>query len=151
MMADARLTTIHKKIQELLAVNHTTYSGVDLSGAVVRGSVVQPPYTPFGCVFFVDCVEQYEGATLGRYKATANFEAYLFVGGATVIERNDNALNLASDGVKALTANRQLGLGLLVDDVLLSYTAVNGDKYGLSGIGIGMIRISVKFVSDDGT
>ena len=149
-MADARLTTIHKKIQELLAVNHTTYSGVNLSGAVVRGSVVQPPYTPFGCVFFVDAVEQY-GPTLGRYQSTANFEAYLFVGGASVVERNDNAINLASDGVKALTANRQFGLGLLVDDVLVSYTAVDGDKYGLSGIGIGMIRIGVKFVSDDGT
>ena len=149
-MADARLTTIHKKIQELLAVNHTTYSGVDLSGRVIRGSVVQPAYVPSSCVYFVDSVEQY-GPTLGRYQSTANFEAYLFVGGATVDERNDNAINLASDGVKALTANRQLGLGSLVDDVLVSYTAIDGDQYGLSGIGIGMIRINVKFVSDDGT
>ena len=102
------------------------------------------------CDFFVDAVESY-GPTLGRYQGTANFEAYLYVGGSNVAERNDNAINLASDGVKAITANRQLALGSLVDDVLVSYTALDGDKYGLSGIGIGMIRINVKFVSDDGT
>ena len=149
-MADARLTTIHKKLQALLAVNHTSYSGVDLTGRVVRGSVVNPPYTPFGCVYFIDAVEQY-GPTMGRFQSTANFEAYLFIGGSSVDERNDNAINLASDGVKAITANRQLSLGSLVDDILVSYTAVDGDKYGLSGIGIGLIRINVKFVSDDGT
>ena len=119
-------------------------------GRVVRGSVVNPPYTPFGCVYFIDAVEQY-GPTMGRFQSTANFEAYLFIGGSSVDERNDNAINLASDGVKAITANRQLALGSLVDDVLVSYTAVDGDKYGLSGIGIGLIRINVKFVSDDGT
>ena len=149
-MADARLTTIHKKLQAILAVNHTSYSGVALTGRVVRGSVVNPPYTPFGCVYFIDAVEQY-GPTMGRFQSTANFEAYLFIGGSSVDERNDNAINLASDGVKAITANRQLALGSLVDDVLVSYTAVDGDKYGLSGIGIGLIRINVKFVSDDGT
>ena len=120
-MADSRITQIHKKLQELLSVNHATYSNVNLTDRVVRGSVVQPPYTPFGTVFFVDAVESYTGSTL------------------------------ASDGVKAITANRQLALGSLVDDVLVSYTALDGDKYGLSGIGIGMIRINVKFVSDDGT
>tara|TARA_R100000664_G_scaffold34154_1_gene54423 strand:+ start:2521 stop:2970 length:450 start_codon:yes stop_codon:yes gene_type:complete len=149
-MADSRITQIHKKLQELLAVNHATYSNVNLTDRVVRGSVVQPPYTPFGTVFFVDAVESY-GPTLGRYQGTANFEAYLYVGGSNAAERNDNAINLASDGVKAITANRQLSLGSLVDDVLVSYTALDGDKYGLSGIGIGMIRINVKFVSDDGT
>ena len=149
-MADARLTTIHKKLQSLLAVNHTTFSNVDLSDRVVRGSVVNPPYTPFGCVYFIDAIEEY-GPTMGRFQSTANYEAYLFVGGSSVEERNDNAINLASDGVKAITANRQLSLGSLVDDVLVSYTALDGDKYGLSGIGIGLIRINVKFVSDDGT
>ena len=149
-MADARLTKIHKKLQSLLAVNHTTFSNVDLSDRVVRGSVVNPPYTPFGCVYFIDAIEEY-GPTMGRFQSTANYEAYLFVGGSSVEERNDNAINLASDGVKAITANRQLSLGSLVVDVLVSYTALDGDKYGLSGIGIGLIRINVKFVSDDGT
>jgi hypothetical protein len=149
-MADARLTTIHKKLQALLAVNHATYSGVDLTGRVIRGSLTQPGYVPSGCVYFIDAVEAY-GPTMGRFQSTANFEAYLYVGGATIDERNDNAINIASDGVKAITANRQLSLGSLVDDVLVSYTAIDGDRYGLSGIGIGMLRIAVKFVSDDGT
>ncbi len=148
-MADARLTTIHKKLQALLAVNHPTFSGVDLTGRVVRGSIVQPPYTPFATVFFVDSVEQY-GTTLGRYKSTANFEAYIYIGGANATERNDNAINIASDAVKAITANRQLSLGSLVDDVLVSYTAVDGDQYGLMNIGIGLLRITITFVSDDG-
>ena len=148
-MPDSRITQIHKKLQELLAVNHTSFSNIDLTDRVVRGSVMQPPYTPFGCIFFVDCSEDF-GPTLGRYAGTAIFEIYLFVGGSSVEERNDNAINIASDGVKAITANRRLSLGSLVDDVICSYTAIDGDQYGLDGIGVGMLRVSVSFVSDDG-
>ena len=87
---------------------------------------------------------------MGRYQGLAIFEAYLFIGGADDAERNDNAMNIASDGVEAITANRQLNLGSLVDDVLVSYTAIDGDKFGLDGIGIGYLRISIKIQSSTG-
>ena len=74
----------------------------------------------------------------------------MYIGGADEAERNDNALNLASDAVAAITANRQLTLGQNVDDVLCSYTALDGDKFGLEGIGIGYIRIACKFRTSDG-
>ena len=149
-MADCRLVQIHKKLAELLAVNFAGgYSGVDMTGRIVRGSVITPPYTPFGCVYYIDTTESY-GPTMGRYQGLAIFEAYLFIGGADEAERNDNAMNIASDGVEAITANRQLNLGSLVDDVLVSYTAIDGDKFGLDGIGIGYLRISIKIQSSTG-
>ena len=149
-MPDSRLVTIHKRLQTVLGADFSAgYSGIDMTGRVVRGSVVEPPYTPFGCVYFVDSLENY-GPTLGRFRSDATFEVYTFIGGGDASERADNALNIASDGVEAITANRQLSLGSLVDDVLCSYTALDGDKFGLSGIGIGYIRVSIKFQSDKG-
>ena len=150
-MADARLVTVHKRLAAILGVDFAAaYSGVDMTGRIVRGSVIEPPYTPFGCVFFVEALEN-DGQVMGRYMSTAHFEAYLFIGGGDESERADNALNLASDGVEAITANRQLSLaGNLVDDVICSFTSLDGDKFGLAGIGIGYIRIGVKFQSDTG-
>tara|TARA_Y100001963_G_scaffold159863_1_gene265799 strand:+ start:494 stop:946 length:453 start_codon:yes stop_codon:yes gene_type:complete len=149
-MPDARLVTVHKKLAELIGQDFSSgYSQVNMTGRIVRGSIVQPPYTPFGCVYFIEALEDY-GPTMGRYQGTANFEAYMYIGGADEAERNDNALNLASDAVAAITANRQLTLGQNVDDVLCSYTALDGDKFGLEGIGIGYIRIACKFRTSDG-
>ena len=75
---------------------------------------------------------------------------FCFIGGANPQERSDQSLNLASDIIKALTANRQLGLGSLVDDIKCDYSSVDGDKFGFNGIGIGYIRATIKFQSDTG-
>ena len=150
-MADARITTIHKKIAELIGVNFAAgYSGVDMTGRVVRGSVVQPPYVPFCCTYFVEAREDY-GPTLGRYQGTARYDIYAYIGGTSESSRNDNAINLAGDIVEALTDSRQLGLANgVIDDVLCSYTALDGEKFGLDQIGIGYIQVDIKFQTSTG-
>jgi len=150
-MADCRIVTIHKKIAELIGVNFAAgSSGVDMTGRVVRGSTVVPPYTPFACAFFVEAREDY-GPTLGRFQGTARFDIYCYIGGSSDETRNDNALNLSSDLIEALTNNRQLGLAAgVMDDILCSFTAIDGSKYGLDGIGIGYIQCDCKFQTDNG-
>ena len=150
-MDDCRIVKVHKKIAELVGVNFAGgASSADMTGRIVRGSTIDPPYTPFGCVFFVDAREQY-GPTLGRFQSTARFELYCYIGGTDEASRNDNALNLASDMIEALTDNRQLGLPSgTIDDVLCSFTALDGEKYGLDGIGIGYIQCDVKFQTSTG-
>ena len=150
-MPDSRIVQIHKKLVSLISVNYATgYTGLDLSGRVIRGLIEQPAYIPAGCVNFVDVDEKY-GPSLGRYSADAIFEIALFVGGSDEEERGDNAINLVSDAISKITENRQLDLASLVDDVKCSYTAIEGEKFGLNNIGIGYIRVVVKFQSSDGT
>ena len=150
-MADCRLVDVHKQIASLIGVSFAAgASAVDMTGRIVRGSTITPPYTPFACVFFVDARENY-GPTLDRFQGTARFDIYCYIGGTDEASRNDNALNLSSDMIEALTDNRQLGLAAgKIDDVLCSFTAIDGEKYGLDGIGIGYIQCDVKFVTSTG-
>ena len=90
------------------------------------------------------------GPTLGRFQFTCEFQIYCFVGGSSLQERFDNAANLSSDIIESITENRRLGLGNKVDDVLCSFTAIDGAKYGLDQYGIGYIQVDVQCVSDTG-
>tara|TARA_Y100001963_G_C6536616_1_gene333570 strand:- start:4 stop:456 length:453 start_codon:yes stop_codon:yes gene_type:complete len=149
-MPDCPMVQIHKKIVELIAVNYSgLYANVDLTNNVIRGMVDQPPVVPYGCVRFVDAPEDY-GPTMGRFQGTAQFDAFGFIGGGSSTERTDNALNLASDMITKITANRQLSLGTLVDDVLCNFSAIDGEAVGISGVGICLVRISVRFRSETG-
>jgi hypothetical protein len=149
-MPDCRIVKIHKKLQELIGVSFAAgFSGIDMSGRVVRGMVDQPPMVPFSCIRFDDAIEDY-GPTMGRYSGNAIFEIYCFIGGSSFQERGDQALNLSSDIISAITANRSLALPSEVDDVKCDFTAIDGDKVGLNNIGIGYIRVTVKFQSDNG-
>ena len=150
-MPDSRIIKIHKKLQELIDVDFAAgYSGTDMQDRIIRGSVVQPPFVPYGCVFFVDARENF-GPTLGRYQGTARFDIYAFIGGTDEPTRHDNAANLASDMIEALTNNRQLGLANgVIDDVLCSFTAIDGDTHGLDQIGIGYIQVEIKFQTSTG-
>jgi len=149
-MADSTIVKVHKKIAELIAADYSGgHSEVSLVGKVVRGSVIEPPFTPYASVHFQDAIEEF-GDTLGRYKTDSVFEVYCFAAGGNLMERNDASLNLVSDCIKALTANRSLGLNGLIDDVKCSYLALDGDRYGIDGVGIGYIRVEVKFQTDTG-
>tara|TARA_R100000329_G_scaffold147678_1_gene135581 strand:- start:1372 stop:1827 length:456 start_codon:yes stop_codon:yes gene_type:complete len=151
-MADSRIVKIHKKIVELIGVDYSAkFSGIDMTGRVIRGSVVEPPYTPFACCYFDQATEEF-GPTLGRFQYIALFDIMIFIGGADQADRFDNATNVASDMIEALTANRQLTLGADgVDDVLCSFTAIDGEKFGLNEMGVGYIQIEVSCVSDTGS
>tara|TARA_Y100000593_G_C4323788_1_gene345528 strand:+ start:14438 stop:14899 length:462 start_codon:yes stop_codon:yes gene_type:complete len=152
-MADSRTVQIHKQIVSIIAQDYTGasyYSGLDMTeGNVIRGKVDIPPMIPFATVGFRRVNEDY-GPTLGRFQGDIIFEAFVFVGGSAFNERLDNALNLCSDMVKKITANRQLALGSLVDDVKCDIAAGDGEEVGMSNTGIGLITITVKFQSDDG-
>ena len=149
-MADSRITRIYKKIAELVASDYTSgYSGLNLSSSVLRGSVDEPPYIPFGTVQFLESIEDF-GPTMGRFQSTALFEVYCFVGGSDIADRSANTLNLISDMIEALTENRQLGIPDYCDDIKCSFLAIDGDKYGIEGVGIGYIRAEVNWQSSSG-
>ena len=149
-MPDCRIVKIHKKIAQLIGVSYAgDFSGLDLTGLVVRGMVDQPPSVPFACVRFEDAIEDY-GPTMGRYRGDAIFEIYCFVGGSSFEDRNDVALNISSDMISKITAVRNLSLPDDVDDVKCDFTAIDGDKVGLNGIGIGYVRATIKFQTDNG-
>lgn len=150
-MADSRIVQTHKKLQELIAVDYAAgHSGLDLSvGNVLRGKLEQPPYLPYATIAYQGTSEEY-GPTLGRYQGIAKFEIFAFVAGSSFQERSDNCINLSFDIIKALTADRSLGLNGLTDDIICSQDAIDGDEVGLQSTGIGYIQVSVSFQSDDG-
>ena len=156
-MADSTIVQIHKKIAELIGRNYaagwpdgsSSHSGLNLTNSVVRGSVVEPPFVPYACVHFSDALEDY-GPTMGRFSITAIFEIYVFAAGSSVADRSDASLNLVSDCIQALTADRSLGLSGLTDDIKCSFLALDGDRYGVDGVGIGYIKAEIPFQSTDG-
>lgn len=150
-MADSRIVQIHKKLAELTAVDFAGgYSAIDFTNRVIRGIEPEPIMVPRACIRFVDSMEDF-GPTMGKYQGKAIFEIYAFVNGKNPISRSDVALNVCSDFIKAITANRQLSLGALVDDVKCDFTAIEGDSFGVEGCGIGYVKVTVSYRSDDGS
>ena len=150
-MPDSKIRQITDAIKGKIAVSYAgETSGVDMSGKVVIGAIIEPPYVPYACVVFVQSSSDY-GQTMGRYRITANFEVYAFIGGSDVSDRTLNAMDLASDMVQAITADRQLGIPSIVDDVKCAFLAEDGDRYGIEGIGIGYIQIQVFYQTDTGS
>lgn len=129
-------------------------SGVDMTGRVTIGSIIEPAVVPSASVAFIDYTTEH-GRDLGSFRMTARFEAYIFTGGTTVEDRLKNTLNLTSDVIKNITADRFLGLRtesnrVIIDDVLCNFTTVEGERYGLDGIGIGYIEVVTPFQSRTG-
>lgn len=150
-MADSRIFQILEAIQRKCSANFSSKtSGINMDTRVEIGTVIEPPFMPYGCVSFLDYTTEH-GPTLGRYRMLARFEIYLYVGGGDVSERIQGALNLCSDVIESITADRFLGLGSgMLDDVMCDFTAIDGDKYGLEGVGIGYIEVSTPFQSSTG-
>jgi hypothetical protein len=130
------------------------FSEVNLTDKVILGTVGEAVMSPSGTVDFIDYTTEH-GLSMGNYRMTARFEVYVFIGGTTVSDRLKNALNLTSDVIKNITADRFLGLRteenkIVVDDVLCNFTAVDGDRYGHDGMGIGYIEVVIPFQSRTG-
>ena len=125
-------------------------SGLTLSNAIVIGAIIEPPFIPYASIVFAQSTSNY-GQTMGRYRITATFEIYLFVGGDSVSSRTLNAMDLSADVVAALTADRQLGIPLIVDDIKCAFTAEDGDRFGIEGIGIGYVQVEVYYQTDNGS
>jgi hypothetical protein len=150
-MADSRIYQILQAIQGKVAADFTAgASEIDMTDLCLIGLIDQPTQIPLACCSFLEFTTEH-GLHLGSYTMTPRFEVYVFVGGGDVQERIKNAMNLCSDMIKNLTADRFLSLGSgYIDDVLCSFTAIDGDRYGLEGIGIGYIEITTPFQSRTG-
>ena len=150
-MADSRVYRVLDAIKGKVAADFTSKSSaLDMQNKCILGTIVEPPYLPYACANFIDFTTVH-GPTLGRYTMTPRYEVYLFVAGSDLPERMRAALHLCSDGIENLTANRCLGLGGgVIDDVLCQFTALDGNKYGIDGVGIGYIEITTPFQSSTG-
>lgn len=150
-MPDSKTRQITDAIKTKIAVSYAGgFSGVDMSNKVVIGSVVEPPYIPFACISFTQSTSEF-GQTMGRFRVTASYDIYAFIGGGDVEERTLNAQDLASDIIEALTADRQLGISSVVDDIKCAFTAEDGDRYSIEGAGIGYIQLDVFYQTDTGS
>lgn len=151
-MSDSRIVTIHKKIAELIGVDFSSgHSGVDFTNRVIRAVEIDPVMVPMANVKFVDSIEEF-GKTLGRFYGKAVFEIYIFQNGKDPISRADASLNACSDMIKALTANRTLSLGSnICEDVICDFMHLEGDAFGVDGTGIGFVRVTTTYQSDDGS
>lgn len=150
-MADSRIVRILEALVTKTAQDFTSnFSAYDMQGKVIAGFISEPPYLPYGAVSFVDYTTQH-GPTLGRYRSVARFEIYLYAAGDTPTTRVKRAMNLTSDVINSITANRFLGLDAgTIDDVLCNFTAVDGQNYGMENVGIGYIEVTTPFQSDGG-
>jgi hypothetical protein len=154
-MANSSIYRILEAIQTKVGQDYTSEtSGVNLTDRVILGTVGETVMSPFATVDFIDYTTEH-GLSMGNYRMTARFEVYVFIGGTTVANRLKNALNLTSDVIKSITSDRFLGLrteanAIVVDDVLCNFTAVDGDRYGHDGLGIGYIEVVTPFQSRTG-
>jgi hypothetical protein len=154
-MADSTIYRILDAIKGKVAADFTSgHSGIDLTNRVILGALGETVMSPFASVDFIDYSTEH-GLSMANYRMTARFEVYLFVGGSNVSDRLKNALNLTSDVIQNITADRFLGLRteankIVIDDVLCNFTAVDGERYGHDGFGIGYIEIITPFQSRTG-
>ena len=150
-MPDSRIVKIHKKLAELVSVDFTSgHSGLNFQNRGFRVVQLDNIMIPSVGIKFVDSLEENTNVTLGRYRGTAIFEIYAFCGGTSNEARTDTALNACSDMIKAITNNRQLDLGTDVDDVMCDFMSIEGDTVGIDGVGVGYVRVTVFYQSDDG-
>jgi len=150
-MADSRIYQILQAIQNKVATDFTSKSsGIDLTDSSIIGIVESPPYIPFACISFLEYTTEH-GTHLGQYSMSPRFEVYVFIGGSDIEDRIKNSMNICSDIIENLTADRFLGLGSgYIDDILCNFTALDGDRYGLEGVGIGYIEVLTPFKSRTG-
>ena len=154
-MADSTAYRILDALKGKVGADFTSgHSGLNMTGRVVLGALGETVMSPFASVDFIDYTTEH-GLSMANYRMTARYEIYVFVGGTNVADRLKNAINLTSDVIKNITADRFLGLrtesdAIVVDDVICNFTAVDGDRYGHEGFGIGYIEVTTPFQSRTG-
>lgn len=142
--------TILNKLKTLVSSDFSGgYSGLDLSDRVVIGAVVSAPQIPSANIVFIDTIEQ-QGRTLGRYVGESVYQIVCYAGGSNLESRIQNAMNLAGDIQKAITSDRTLGLSGLTEDVIVNFTSLDGEEYGISNAGISLLEVRVSHQSQFG-
>ena len=138
-------------IKTKIEVDFTTdYSGLDLSGRVFQGRFTDAPLIGSAYIAFIDQVEQ-NGQVLTRYQGELRFQIYCFSYGKNNFERTSSAIKLGADCHNALISDRTLGLAAgRIDNIIVSTTALDGDEFGFSTVGIAVLQLQVFFQSDKG-
>tara|TARA_R100001086_G_scaffold53811_3_gene24071 strand:+ start:7478 stop:7939 length:462 start_codon:yes stop_codon:yes gene_type:complete len=152
-MSDSPIVRIEDAIKTTIATDYSAmYSGLNLTGRVIIGENPTAPQIPSASVTFVDFIEDF-GQSMGRYQGSAEFNITGYVAGDSYSadSRRKQAINLASDIIKTLTADRLLGFSDgIVDDIKCSFLARDGDKLGIPNVGICYIRVLVSRQTDRG-
>lgn len=154
-MADASIYRVLNALKEKCATDFTAgYSQIDMRNSVVIGATLEPSQVPFASVSFLDFTTE-RGLNLASFRMTPRFEIYCFCSGDSLADRTKNVLNLTSDIIKEITADRFLSLTnddgtRVIDDVICNFTAIEGDRYGLDGLAIGYIEVTTPFQSRTG-
>ena len=134
-MADTVQVTILNRLKVLAGANFTGgFSGLDLTNKVIVGSSIGASQVPSATLLFVDTVEQ-QGS---------------YAGGTSVETRIQNAMNLAGDIQKAITSDRTLNLAGQTEDVIVNFTSLDGEEYGINQCGVSLIEIKVTHQSKFG-
>lgn len=136
----------------VLAAVKAAVAGV--SGLTDRVSVGMPPAgkpaaVPWGYVW-LESVRSAQDTELGGYRRLADFNARLYVGATTDTPeaRTVAAMDLMDLVVAALEADRTLGSTVL--DVVVEATAVNGDTFGIGGVGVVEATVNVYWIVPSG-
>tara|TARA_A200000159_G_scaffold122881_1_gene117407 strand:- start:398 stop:865 length:468 start_codon:yes stop_codon:yes gene_type:complete len=154
-MSNATIYRVLEALQGKAATDFSAgYSGLDMRSSVVIGALLDPPRIPYASVSFIDYTTE-QGLNLASYRMNGRFEIYCFCGGANLADRTKNILNLTSDIIKEITADRFLGLAnpdttRTIDNVICNFTAIEGDRFGLDNVAIGYIEVTVTFQSRTG-
>ena len=154
-MANATIYRVLEALQTKVEQDFTgDHSGLDMRNSVVIGAILDPPRVPYASISFLDFSTE-QGLNLASYRMSARYEIFCFCGGVNLEDREKNVLNLTSDIIKSITADRFLGLAnpdttRTIDNVICNFTAIEGDRFGLDGIAIGYIEVTVTFQSRTG-
>lgn len=154
-MSNATIYRVLEALQGKAAKDFSAgYSGLDMRNSVVIGDLLDPPRIPYASVAFVDYNTE-QGLNLTSYRMNGRFEIFCFCGGSNLADRTKNVINLTSDIIKEITADRFLGLAnpdttRTIDNVICNFTATEGDRFGLDGVAIGYIDVNVTFQSRTG-
>ena len=140
--------TVLNRLQVVFSQDYSSgFSGYNLSatGSVIIGDPMTAPMVPCVSITYIDTIEQ-QGRSLGRYSGTIRYQANCFAGGESLQSRISNCLNLAADISKSITSDRSLGLSAgTIEDCLVNRTALDGEEYGVPGVGIALLEIQVNF------
>lgn len=154
-MANATIYRVLEALQAKTAKDFSAgYSGLDMRNSVILGALLDPPRLPYAAVSFIDYTTE-QGLNLSSYRMQSRFEIYCFCGGAGLADRTKNVLNLTSDIIASITEDRFLDLRnpdttRTIDNTICNFTAIEGDRFGLEGVAIGYIEVTVTFQSRTG-
>ena len=149
-MSNTVQVTILNRLKVLAGANFAGgVSGLDLTNKVIVGSSIGASQVPSATLLFVDTVEQ-QGRTMGRYLGESVYQIVCYAGGTSVETRIQNAMNLAGDIQKAITSDRTLNLAGQTEDVIVNFTSLDGEEYGINQCGVSLIEIKVTHQSKFG-